>query len=239
LRGELETMAQERYRDTESLEMIGNSLEEIDRLTRIVDQLLIISRLDAGQAGIGKERVNLAELATSTAEQMRLLADEKRIAISFSEEPSVNVAGDRLRLKQVLVNLLDNAIKYTPENGAIELIVRAESGRALVGVSDTGIGIAPGEVPYIFDRFYRTDKARTRETGGAGLGLSIVKAIVAAHEGRVSVTSTEGEGTTVWVDLPLSTRLSEPHDDRAKSQRDGTQHSGPEQNAFRAPAETS
>lgn len=239
LRGELETMAQERYRDTESLEMIGNSLEEIDRLTRIVDQLLIISRLDAGQAGIGKERVNLAELATSTAEQMRLLADEKRVAISFSTEPSVNVAGDRLRLKQILVNLLDNAIKYTPENGAIELIVRVQSGRALVGVSDNGIGIAPGEVPYIFDRFYRTDKARTRETGGAGLGLSIVKAIVAAHEGRVSVTSTEGEGTAVWVDLPLSTRLSEPHDDRAKSHREGTQHPEHEQNAFRAPAETS
>jgi signal transduction histidine kinase len=231
-------MAQERYRDAESLEMIGNSLEEIDRLTRIVDQLLIISRLDAGQAGIGKERVNLAELATSTAEQMRLLADEKRIVIRFSVQPIVNVAGDRLRLKQILVNLLDNAIKYTPEKGAIELIVRAESARALVGVSDSGMGIAPEEVPYIFDRFYRTDKARTRETGGAGLGLSIVKAIVTAHEGRFSVMSSEGEGTTVWVDLPLATHLSGPHPDKDDSRREETRQAQDESNASRTPAKT-
>jgi two-component system, OmpR family, sensor kinase len=203
LRGELETMAQQRSRDAESLEMIGNSLEEIDRLTRIVDQLLIISRLDAGQAGMEREFVNLGELATSTAEQMRLLADEKKIVVHFSVEPRVYVSGDRLRLKQVLVNLLDNAIKYTGEMGSIELIVRAESGRALLGVSDSGIGIAGRELPYVFDRFYRTDKARARATGGAGLGLSIVKAIAAAHEGRVWITSTEGEGTTLWVELPL------------------------------------
>ena len=204
LRGELETMAQQRSRDTESLEMIGNSLEEIDRLTRIVDQLLTISRLDAGQAGIGKELVNLSELAIGTADQMRLLADEKRITIRFSGEPAANVVGDRLRLKQVLVNLLDNAIKYTPEGGTIELIVRADSGRALLGISDNGIGITAEQAPFVFDRFYRTDKARTRTTGGAGLGLSIVKAIAAAHEGRVSLESKEGEGTTFWVDLPLA-----------------------------------
>lgn len=204
LRGELETMAQQRSRDAESLEMIGNSLEEIDRLTRIVDQLLTISRLDAGQAGIGKECVNLSELAVSTADQMRLLADEKKIAIRFSAESAVNVIGDRLRLKQVLVNLLDNALKYTAEGGAVELIVRAESGRALLGISDNGIGIATEQVPFVFDRFYRTDKARTRTTGGAGLGLSIVKAIATAHDGRVSLSSKEGEGTTFWVDLPLA-----------------------------------
>lgn len=197
-------MAQQRFQDAESLEMIGNSLEEIDRLTRIVDQLLTISRLDAGQAGMEKACVNLSELATSTADQMRLLADEKKIAIRFSAEPSVNVIGDRLRLKQVLVNLLDNAIKYTADGGTIELIVRSEAGRALLGVSDNGIGIDADQQPFVFDRFYRTDQARTRATGGAGLGLSIVKAIAAAHEGRVSVTSKAGEGATFWMDLPLA-----------------------------------
>ena len=210
LRGELEMMAQHRSRDAESLEMIGNSLEEIDRLTRIVDQLLIISRLDAGQAGMEREQVNLAELATSTAEQMRLLADEKRIAIHFSMEPEVNVIGDRIRLKQVLVNLLDNAIKYTPEMGAIDLTVRAESARALLGVSDNGIGIASRELPHVFERFYRTDKARRRATGGAGLGLSIVKAIVAAHDGRVWITSIEGKGTTLWAEFPMSANSAQP-----------------------------
>jgi two-component system OmpR family sensor kinase len=220
LRGELETMAQQRSRDAESLEMIGNSLEEIDRLARIVDQLLIISRLDAGQAGMEREQVNLAELATSTAEQMRLLADEKKIAIHFSLEPTVNVAGDRLRLKQVLVNLLDNAIKYTAETGTIELIVREESGRARLGVADNGIGIASAEQPYVFDRFYRTDKARARATGGAGLGLSIVKAIVVAHEGRVSVVSIEGKGTTLWVELPMSADVASPRVAEIESRRD-------------------
>ena len=157
--------------------MIGNSLEEIDRLARIVDQLLMISRLDVGQAGIEREPVNLGRLAETTAEQMRLLTDEKGIDVRFSVEPGVVVSGDRLRLKQILVNLLDNAIKYVPEEGTIELIVRTEAGRAILAVSDNGIGISPAEFPYIFDRFYRTDKARTRATGGAGLGLSIVKAI--------------------------------------------------------------
>ncbi len=203
LRGELETMAAQGSRDVESLEMIGNSLEEIDRLSRIVDQLLIISRLDAGQAGMDRSRVNLAELATSTAEQMRLLADERGIVIRYSMEDKVTVLGDRLRLRQILVNLLDNAIKYTPEQGSVEVIVRAEAGKALLGVSDNGIGIAPEELPFIFDRFYRTDKARTRATGGTGLGLSIVKAIAAAHDGKVSITSCEGQGTTLWVELPL------------------------------------
>jgi signal transduction histidine kinase len=111
LRGELETMAHDRSRDSESLEMIGNSLEEIDRLARIVDQLLVISRLDVGQAGIEREPVNLGRLAETTADQMRLLTDEKGIAVKFSVEPNVVVSGDRLRLKQIVVNLLDNAIK--------------------------------------------------------------------------------------------------------------------------------
>jgi len=204
LRGELETMAHQRSHDSESLEMIGNSLEEIDRLARIVDQLLVISRLDVGQAGIEREPVNLGRLAETTAEQMRLLTDEKGIIVTFSVEPGVVVSGDRLRLKQILVNLLDNAIKYVPERGSIELIVRTETGRALLAVSDSGIGISAAELPYIFDRFYRTDKARTRATGGAGLGLSIVKAIAIAHDGKVAVTSSEGVGTTVWVDLPLA-----------------------------------
>jgi signal transduction histidine kinase len=173
-------------------------------LARIVDQLLVISRLDVGQAGIEREPVNLGRLAETTAEQMRLLTDERGIVLRFSVYPGVVVSGDRLRLKQILVNLLDNAIKYVPDNGNIELIVRGDAGRAVLAVSDNGIGISPGELPYIFDRFFRTDKARTRATGGAGLGLSIVKAIALAHGGNVSVTSKEGSGTTVCVEFPLA-----------------------------------
>ena len=204
LRGELETLAQQRSGDPESIEMIGNSLEEIDRLGHIVDQLLVISRLDAGQAGIERVPVDLGRLAEVTAEQMRLLSDEKSIAVKFSIEPGVLVSGDRMRLKQILVNLLDNAIKYVPDKGTIEVSVCAEAGRGLLAVSDTGIGISPTELPFVFDRFYRADKARRRATGGAGLGLSIVKAIALAHDGKVSVISTEGVGTRVSIELPLA-----------------------------------
>jgi len=202
LRGELESMLDKRPRDAETLETVGNALEEIERLTRIVDQLLILSRLDAGQAGIEKSPIDLGKLAVATAEQMSLLADEKEISMHYAIEKEIWVAGDSLRLKQILVNLLDNAIKYTPERGAIELAVRREAGAAVLAVSDTGTGIAAHELPHVFERFYRADKARTRSTGGAGLGLSIVKAIAVAHDARVSVESTEGQGTSVRVELP-------------------------------------
>jgi two-component system sensor histidine kinase BaeS len=126
-------------------------------------------------------------------------------------------------LKQILVNFLDNAIKYVPERGAIELIVRKEGGQALLAVSDNGIGISPAELPYIFDRFYRTDKARTRATGGAGLGLSIVKAIAIAHDGKVSVTSTEGMGTRVCVELPLTAGAGVEETDSERESRVGAE----------------
>jgi heavy metal sensor kinase len=204
LRGELEAMASQQERDAESAEMIGNALEEIERLSRIVDQLLTISRLDAGQAGIERVRVNLGDLAMSTAEEMRLLADEKTIRLLSVIEPQIVVLGDPLRLKQVLVILFDNAIKYTPDGGVVELGVRARHGAAVVEVSDNGIGIKEEALPHVFERFYRADKARSRSSGGAGLGLSIAKSIAGAHEGRIGVHSSEGAGTTVWCEIPLA-----------------------------------
>ena len=206
LRGELEGLISQRPGNAESMEMIGNALEEIDRLSHIVDQLLVISRLDAGQAGIERVPMDLGELATSTAEQMNLMAEERGISIRFAVSKGVCVKGDPLRMKQILVNLLDNAIKYTQEGGWVEVRVRAQQDTAVLTVSDNGIGIAPESLPHIFERFYRADKARTRSTGGAGLGLSIVKSIAAAHEGRISVRSREGEGTSVRVEVPLTTR---------------------------------
>jgi len=205
LRGELEAMAGQAGHQPETLEMVGNSLEEIERLTHIVDQLLIISRLDAGQAGIERSNLDLGVLANTTAEQMRLLADEKDISINYAIEPGTTVWGDPLRLKQVLVNLLDNAIKYTPNGGHIELAVRSHGNRATLSVADNGVGISPEALPHIFERFYRADKARTRSTGGTGLGLSIVKAIVTAHDGKVNVSSSLTHGTEVQVELPLAT----------------------------------
>lgn len=186
---------------------IGSALEEIDRMSRIVDSLLAISRLDSGGAGIESTQVDLGELVASTADQMRLLADERQITITCSSSGRVQVAGDPVRLKQVIVNLLDNAIKYTLPGGEIKTLAFVEGGWAVLEVADTGIGIPEESQAHVFERFYRADKARSRGSGGAGLGLSIVKAICSAHSGAVSLTSREGVGTTLRVALPLNSPI--------------------------------
>src|SRR5690349_15615673 len=126
---------------------------------------------------------------------MALLAEDKKIKLTCKGSAGVWVEGDRSRLKQVVVNLLDNAIKYTPEGGSIVLTVGAQNGNAVLEVADTGIGIPAQVLPRIFDRFFRVDSARSRQQGGAGLGLSIVKSICAAHHGHVEATSNPGQGT--------------------------------------------
>jgi len=203
LRGELEAVARQRQLSPDLLETIGSTLEEVDRLTRIVEHLLIISRLDAGEA-LMTSRVNLGEMTASIVEQMKLLAEEKAIAIKQSIAAEVEVEGDPLRLGQAVVNLLDNAIKYTPQGGRVEVAVGKSHDRALITVVDTGGGIASDALPHIFERFYRTDRARARDSGGAGLGLSIVKAICSAHSGAVRVESSESLGSQFTIELPLA-----------------------------------
>ncbi|MGH9939429.1 MAG: sensor histidine kinase, partial [Blastocatellia bacterium] len=146
---------------------------------------------------------DLAELAATTTEQMRLLAEDKRIRLECKANGRVEIAGDRARLKQVVVNLVDNAIKYTPEGGAVVVVVSANDGRAEVLVEDNGVGVPSDALPHLFERFYCVDKARSRQMGGAGLGLAIVKSIVAAHGGQVEVESAEGKGSRFIVELPL------------------------------------
>ncbi len=149
-------------------------------------------------------KFDLAELARNTADQMMLLAEEKQIAVEIDTENSVVIEGDPARLKQAVVNLLDNAIKYTPRGGKIVMRVIAAYPKAILEIRDNGIGIAPDALPHVFERFYRADKARSRELGGAGLGLSIVRSIVQAHGGTVDLESREGTGTTCLVELPLA-----------------------------------
>ncbi|MEW6211387.1 MAG: heavy metal sensor histidine kinase [Acidobacteriota bacterium] len=201
LRGELEALAQQSLPE-DKRETIASALEEVERLTRIVESLLALSRLDAGEARMERARIDLAELAATTTEQMRLLAEDKRIALRCETDSRVEVEGDRARLKQVIVNLLDNAIKYTPEGGAIRVLVCSTDGRAVIEVEDNGAGIPADALAHVFERFYRVDKARSRQMGGAGLGLSIVKSICAAHGGRVEAGSEEGRGSRFRVELP-------------------------------------
>lgn len=203
LRGELEAIAQRPRLDDEAHGAVGSSLEETERLVRIVESLLAISRLDAGEAQMERARFDLAELAATTTEQMRLLAEDKRIGLECRADGRVEVMGDRARLKQVVVNLVDNAIKHTPEGGEVGVVVSANDGHAALLVEDNGAGVPADALPHLFERFYRVDKARSRQMGGVGLGLAIVKSIVAAHGGQVKVESAEAKGSRFIVELPL------------------------------------
>ncbi len=210
LRGELEALARQPDLPFAWLEPIGSMLEETGRLGRIIDHLLTISRLDAGAVQMEGQVLDLGTLARSTAEQMRLLAEEKRISVKYSLTPGVMVFGDPARLVQMIVNLLDNATKYTGEGGHVELSTSAAGDTAVLEVSDDGLGISAEALPHVFERFYRADKARSRESGGTGLGLSIVKAICSAHNGSIGISSVEGEGTRVRVELPLTKAVHRP-----------------------------
>lgn len=204
LRGELENAVEQARPLPDLQDKVGSALEEVDRLAKIVQTLFAISRLDAGEAQQEWARFDLAKVVAATADQMSLLAEDKGISVNCNVEPGVSVKGDRARIKQVVVNLLDNAIKYTPPGGSIHLNVLTRGGKAMIEVADTGIGIPAGALPHVFERFYRVDKARSREAGGAGLGLAIVKSICAAHGGNVEVESKENQGACFKVELPLA-----------------------------------
>ena len=203
IRGELESLIEMPSLPLPVIEGIGSALEESSRMAKIVSSLMAISRLDCGGEQIELVPVDLVEIVRVTLEQMGLLAEEKHISLRFEPGEATYVAGDPMRLKQIVVNLVDNAIKYTPVGGDVSVSVTTENMKAVLQVSDTGIGIPPAALPRVFDRFYRADGARSRESGGTGLGLSIVKAICSAHGGVASVESIEGKGTIFRVELPV------------------------------------
>jgi heavy metal sensor kinase len=195
MRAELESLAQDTQLRSETRESLGSVLEEVERLREIVEGLLALSRLDVGEPPSEWARFDLAELAASTAEQMSLLAEDKELTVVCELSGEVTVEADRARIKQVVVNLLDNAIKYTPRGGRVGLSVARDGDFALLEVTDNGIGIPAEAVARVFNRFYRVDESRSREQGGAGLGLAIVKSICAAHGAQVQVVSTPGKGS--------------------------------------------
>jgi heavy metal sensor kinase len=203
LRGELETLIENRQLDLEARERAGSMFEEAVRLTRIVEQLLTLSRLDAGEAQAEWSRFDLAGMAKTTAEQMNLLAEDKNITVQCDADQAVEVEGDPARLKQVVVNLLDNAIKYTQSGGAVQLHVLRVNGHAVLEVEDNGVGISSDALPHVFERFYRVDQIRSGDSEGAGLGLSIVESICAAHGAVVEAESAVGKGSRFRIKLPL------------------------------------
>ena len=193
----------EQYRDC-----LENMLEEIDHLSRLSEVLLFLFRADAGLGAHTGDVLSLDRIVREVADDIRVVAAEQNQELMVDASSPCNVLGNAEQLRRLLFNLLDNAIKFTPAGGSIGIRVERQKGQARVIVSDAGIGIAPEHLPRIFDRFYRVDSARSRRTGGNGLGLSICKSIAEAHQGFIEVVSQPGKGTQVTLTLPETTRSS-------------------------------
>jgi len=206
LRCGMEVVVTRARRVAEYQEALGASIEEVSRLSRIVDNLFALARAEAGSQEFTWDLVDLRELVQEVYEQAELMAEVKGVGVSLHPHDEISIRGDGLRLKQLLLNLVDNAVKYTRAGGTIQLAVEREEQWARVFVKDTGIGIPAAALPHIFDRFYRVDKARSLDKAGGGLGLSICQWIAQAHGGNVTVQSWVGSGSTFIVSLPLNQR---------------------------------
>jgi heavy metal sensor kinase len=202
MRVELESLGETPSLDHAMREKIASILEETERMGKMVEGLLAISRLETGEAVINVSRLDLGALVAATAEQIAPIAQEKGIPITCESEGRVEVAGDRFRIQQIVVNLVDNAIKYSGAGGRIALHTRTSGGEAVLEVLDDGPGIPAEALPHVFDRFFRADAARTHGVNGTGLGLSIVRSICLAHGGSVEAANRAGGGCRITVRLP-------------------------------------
>jgi signal transduction histidine kinase len=198
VRGNLDLIRHMGEADPELMDIIE---DELERMTRLIGDLLLLARADTGGLPLEREPVELDNILFEVYRQVSRLA--RQVEIKLVEVDQVCVLGDADRLKQLLLILVDNATKYTPPGGVVSLSLSRQGGWAHLSVADTGVGIPPEDVPHIFDRFYRVDKARGRAQGGSGLGLSIAKWIAQAHGGGIDVTSEMSEGTTFTIKLPL------------------------------------
>jgi heavy metal sensor kinase len=193
-------------------QVLASVLEEVERIAKLADSLLLLSREDAGAAPAVRRPVRLDDLVREVAGHAKAVAEQAGVALTVGELPVATVDGDPDRLRQVFFNLFDNAVKYNRAGGTVTVRGHRAGRHVAIEVRDTGVGIPADELPRVFDRFYRVDKSRSRRMGGAGLGLSIVKALVEGHGGRVEVESTPGEGSTFRVVLPVHVpERREPH----------------------------
>ncbi len=184
------------------------AIDECDRMTRIVSDLLVLSRLDNRRTNWSIESFDPANMLTHVCEVMRVDAEAHSHKLSCSFDGRLpEITADKERIEQVVINIISNAVKYTPDGGNISLSARYAGKGVEIRVSDTGMGIPEEDIPHIFERFYRVEKSRTSETGGTGLGLAIAKEIVEAHGGNISMTSKVGRGSTVTIWLPVNTVL--------------------------------
>ena len=212
LRGEIDLAWHAPSASPEQRDRFGSQLEEIDRLTRLIDRILTLARAEAGQIKLARAPVDLTALAHRLVEQLEPIADAKEIELRCDPTPSdgtqsgvapVVVEGDAGWLERLVLNLVDNAIKFTPEHGRVMIRVVPDGGQARIDVEDTGMGLSAEDAQRVFERFFRADASRSSKTEGAGLGLSLVQWIAEQHGGVVSVRSRPGEGSTFTVTLPI------------------------------------
>ena len=206
LRGEMEVALRKEREPAEYRTVLESGLEEAAKLERIVDDLLLLARTDAASGTPGNEPVAVDEVVLEAHEETRKLAERMGISLVLSDLDEVRIRGNALLLRRLLVNLIDNGIKYNRPGGnvSVTLGLESEGNEARLVVEDTGIGIPAESLPHLFDRFYRVDKARSRDVGGTGLGLAIVKRVAEAHGGTVTAESTPGKGSRFTVVLPVA-----------------------------------
>lgn len=202
MRGEAELLLSRHHAMEEYQEALERFTEQFDRLNRLTSDLLLLARFEARPQLERTEKLDLGDLLVGLTELFEALAEEKGIRLELSAKDGISASGDRALLQQALANLIHNAIQYTPAGGKVEVECAPEGPWARVSIRDTGPGIPAQDLPHVFERFYRVDKSRSRDTGGSGLGLSISQRILEAHGGVISIESTWGQGTKVEARLP-------------------------------------
>jgi signal transduction histidine kinase len=202
IRSEADVALSHERSTAEYKESLGVIQEESRRLSRLVDDLLNLARADAGHAQLHVEQLYLNDLLSECCRSVQPLAAARNIELECRSCEDVAVQGDEELLRRMMVNLLDNAIRYTPPGGRVSATIEAQGPDVRIRVADTGVGIAPDATGRVFERFYRADKVRNRQQGGFGLGLAIVKWIAESHHGAVDLTSQPGQGSTFTVRLP-------------------------------------
>jgi len=202
IRGEADVALSHDRGAAEYQDSLAIVLDESRRLSRLVDDLLNLARADAGRVKLEVQEFYFNELLTECCRSMQNLAGASDITLDCRSPGDVQFRGDEGLLRRLVINLLDNAIRYTQSGGKVSTTLEADPARVLIRISDTGVGIPPEAAPHVFDRFYRADKSRSRQDGGFGLGLAIVKWIAESHNGSVELTRNPGPGTTFTVTLP-------------------------------------
>ena len=202
LKGQSELTLGKERKPKEYQEVISSNLEEIQYMSKVLEDLFMLSKSDEKQIALDCESVDLKSLIEEICRHAEIIASEKNIKIVIAYLERIQVYGDPVRLRQMIWNVMINGIKYTQPDGEVKVSLQDKKDMALITIQDNGIGISSSDLPLIFNRFYRVDKARSREEGGTGLGLSICKFIVSAHKGSINIESTLGEGTKFKIKLP-------------------------------------